>query len=106
MQPDITRIEGGWRFKDGETITDAEAEARIAPPPAHETGWQPIETAPKNGLVMPFLARRVKSEALMVMFGYWSTHQEWWYRRWPQVERIYPTHWMPLPAPPAPREDA
>ena len=74
-------------------------------------GWQPIETAPKKGLV-----RQVKcgksglkevSDPVVILastsdgkitFTYWVEKQE----RWNMFSKnTPPTHWMPLPEPPS-----
>jgi hypothetical protein len=66
--------------------------------------WQPIATAPKDGTTVVYVvARRVSSDAPAVMWGYWNTRLEGWYRFAAKAPtRIYPTHWMPLPSPPEP----
>lgn len=62
-------------------------------------GWQPIETAPKNGTVILIFG---------VYVGYPIQHVvEWRKGRW-KVDTedgwwgvvVDPTHWMPLPNPP------
>lgn len=71
-----------------------------------ERGWQPIETAPKDG-----------ARVLLAKFGwaedmegnneyrlFFSVSGSWWTERdyWTDgLEKLIPpTHWMPLPAPP------
>ena len=62
-------------------------------------GWQPIESAPKDGtdiiLWLPWIGR--------VRTGRWTMHKRWSADfgvayRLPLLGE--PTHWMPLPAPP------
>ena len=55
--------------------------------------WQPIETAPKETTVLLV----DKNDNLYV--GYYIRRQSRWVSM-PCEWRIYPTHWMPLPAPP------
>lgn len=75
---------------------------------ADETGWQPIETAPKDEDVLLF------SDDDGVRSGYWydlEPESQFWYAVETQGitgGRMKATHWMPLPNPPAlptPRED-
>ena len=66
-------------------------------------GWQPIETAPKDGRQV-MLADRAEQ---WVTQAYWCVDSEMWvkanehYTDAHDVELRYMTHWMPLPAPPA-----
>lgn len=63
-----------------------------------EAGWQPIETAPRDALLLGHADGMMR----LVMWedGAWvqvgATIQEGWFE---------PTHWMPLPTPPA-QEDS
>lgn len=81
-------IVDGWR----ERAEAAEARA---------SRWQPIETAPKDGMVL--------------VAGQWSDDGSWWRNighahcgvitgEWDDLTE--PTHWMPLPEPPALRSPA
>lgn len=57
-------------------------------------GWQPIETAPDAAYVLVFLPNaglRVGIKTTVHGIPCW----------WAGRETVYPTHWMPLPAPPA-----
>lgn len=74
------------------------AEAAAARAVAAKVNWQPIATAPKDG------------RALLVGFldahGYWFTKVGWWEEKWSRWDFPFaafadPTHWAPLPAPPA-----
>lgn len=58
--------------------------------------WQPIETAPKDEELI--LAGQWLSGRWEVRNGRWLAN------RWPFVGFSQPTHWMPLPTPPAPQE--
>lgn len=57
-------------------------------------GWQPIETAKKDGtLVLLYEHGRIAEPA----DGHWyETRQAWSIDGWD----AHPTHWMPLPEPP------
>ena len=79
-------------------------------PFAHEHGWQPIETAPKDGrmaLVFRPLARNSRDEpvALKRLIG---GNNHCWDSTVPEGSRptnptdgsCHVTHWMPLPEPP------
>jgi hypothetical protein len=67
--------------------------------------WEPIETAPREGLVMlavvsgherrVYVAERSSSSS----GDYWSTTTGW--TGWGRLHSAWaPTHWMPLPPPP------
>lgn len=65
------------------------------------SGWQSIEAAPKDGTHVLLGWPALVGDGL-VMSGYW----EWLGRKWVTSRGEYhgayaPTHWMPLPAPPA-----
>ena len=62
-----------------------------------KTDWQPIETAPKDGTVIQlFDPDHFKESSGQFMGnydeGWYSEHYDW---------ILNPTHWMPLPEPPA-----
>lgn len=75
------------------------------------TGWQPIETAPKN--FTELLGYRPDQGVFIFR---WSTVDEfpdadqtddyecWWNDLWGWMDgELTPTHWMPLPSPPEDR---
>lgn len=63
-------------------------------------GWQPIETAPKDGTWI--LAVRSEGRPSHQTIVRWD-HVDW-PDNWSDGEYTFcPTHWMPLPAPPTPR---
>jgi hypothetical protein len=71
-------------------------ESQIRPQSAVQ-GWQPIETAPKDGI--PIILGWPK----MALGGYWAE----WRGTWTTAHGEYvgenePTHWMPLPDAPQP----
>ena len=66
--------------------------------------WQPISTAPKDGLLLLAVEsgherRTFVAEWSTAKGGYWVMTSGWvgWGKMHPAWE---PTHWMPLPAPP------
>lgn len=63
--------------------------------------WQPIETAPKDGRHMIVLCGRV-------MIGYFDPDESRWLQddgsKWGRSLPYNPSHWMPLPNPPAQEE--
>jgi hypothetical protein len=73
------------------------------PPPA-AVRWKPIETAPKDEVVMLYKPDEPRSGGYVVS-GYWgewpalSTTTECWIACSGGPLRA-PTHWMPLPEPP------
>ena len=79
-----------------------ELEARRADPsPADRpSGWQPIETAPKDGspVVIGFDPTRDDDDGL----PHGVDFMRWMDKAWrdPLTHRLRPTHWMPLPTPP------
>jgi hypothetical protein len=58
-------------------------------------GWQPIETAPKDGTDI-WLGRVNGCRQI----AFWKRHQNEWYDRNWHIITFTPTHWMPLPEPP------
>ena len=75
-------------------------------------GWQPIETAPKDGTWVLLTGGTVDGSwdgdtAPMVVVGQylppWGSEAIWhfaWYDNGYYGEYSNPTHWMPLPEPP------
>jgi hypothetical protein len=69
---------------------------------AEASGWQPIETAPKDGTwflatadgFVDFCAWHKTPHVPLYGFHFHSCDPE-------DAEECHPTHWMPLPAPPA-----
>lgn len=70
------------------------------------TIWQQIETAPKNGTkIIAFSPRGAKGPVMDITW--WRREEDrLGYVGWGEFNTLYwpPTHWMPLPAPPAPSE--
>ena len=67
------------------------------------SGWQPIETAPKDNtrILLHDVYERERPWATFV--GAWGTwiHNDGWHSI-PGAYAKRPTHWMPLPEPPKP----
>lgn len=92
------------------------AEAPSPTPPAGD-GWEPIETAPKDGRELighrsdqgQFVFRWAWAEEFVPkdLNGDPTEHYDedfawWWHDRWGWMEgEETPTHWRPLPTPPA-----
>lgn len=64
-------------------------------------GWQPIETAPKDGTWILGYESRIGMNTKYVPHEVirWIAFSEKWRNSADQLSE--PTHWMPLPAPPA-----
>jgi len=60
---------------------------------AEPTGWQPIETAPKDGEII--LLASITDAYVMVREGRWDAKTGRW--SWPWISDISPTLWMPIP---------
>lgn len=83
--------------------------AAAAARPAQD-GWQPIETAPKDGTpvllwIEFFCASGGPMEGVRPMMATCWNHGDGWYGGPSQVPGFSPTHWRPLPAPPQQSED-
>ena len=63
--------------------------------------WQPIETAPKDGTsILGYWCYEGGFEHYIQPIRY--LHGKWLHD-WDHSDELYPTHWMPLPEPPAAR---
>jgi hypothetical protein len=64
--------------------------------------WQPIESAPRDGtpILLCHATSKMHAGSLPVLSGHWSRLSECW---WSMItnDRVRPSHWMPLPDPPA-----
>lgn len=65
--------------------------------------WQPIETAPKDGFSVLISFDGIVGEAHY--YDQDNEHEGWYWAQehWTDAHvsgPVYPTHWMPLPAPP------
>jgi len=71
-------------------------------------GWQPIETAPKDGTEVllfgraDWLGNGSDEDAPQIIIGVFDDYLEEWSSKTnnPYSDDIYPTHWMPLPSAP------
>ena len=68
-------------------------------------GWQPIETAPKDGLILMsfYYTNDTFPTEQFTQITYWSDSEKGWDGIATSIRlgAITPTHWMPLPKPPA-----
>lgn len=86
---------------------DMRAALRSAITAAQPEGWQPIETAPRDGTSILILYNGCAIEACWecVEYGDWESWSEsvyWWSSELNCLDDgDEPTHWMPLPAAPA-----
>lgn len=87
-------------FTEGcSTSIDAYAVARAALSEAKAGGWQPIETAPRDGT--RFIAWRKYSTRPLIA-RYWKDFG--WFEDEDGLHLYNLTHWQPLPAPPAQKD--
>ena len=80
-----------------------ETERRSAETAGADEGWQPIETAPKDGTHILAYCDRMKEVGEVkwsTSFGRWGA--TWVMAGFNQPWASRPTHWRPLPAPPQP----
>lgn len=95
--------------------SDAEIAAIIRKHMQHSRGWQPIETAPKDGthiIVWPYQHMRYKRPMGDKRPGeaYWHQpgnpeHEGFWiFASGLGYRAEHPTHWQPLPASPSPED--
>lgn len=61
---------------------------------SRDGGWQPIETAPRDGTSILLLQSGCRYVA------HWSVYVEQWVVDKGAAQGNYPTHWQPLPDPP------
>lgn len=60
--------------------------------------WQTIETAPKDWTDVLLFDPEYPNDHRKVLEGYWDADAEVWLSA--DKERVFPTHWQPLPNPP------
>lgn len=62
--------------------------------------WQPIETMPRDGTtVLVAYGRSLRGQKIVTLGRWWGGKA--WQRESGRAEYQMPTHWMPLPGPPA-----
>ena len=76
---------------------------------ARPSEWQPIETAPKDKLVLLFFDVPIFGKSInKIVIGFLDSRSEKWFIRLGEVmgvnELAMPTRWMPLPQPPTNKE--
>lgn len=83
------------------SIIDTEKQFSEAPPPS---GWQPIETAPRDGTPILAIEQGVDEYGNATQPDYmavnWNVHHKGWVGFGLHFESFSPDHWMPLPEPP------
>jgi hypothetical protein len=69
---------------------------------AEREAWRPIETAPKDGTAV-LLFRQLDGSDGYWLVGWWQEADAGWFWGSHKLlrEAMAPTHWMPLPTPPA-----
>jgi thioesterase domain-containing protein len=89
-----------WIARPSPKVTQLIADA-ITEAVQREAAWQPIETAPKDGTVVLLhvtcLSQPFTVTALYKRDDYW----EGWVSSYEHEDVADPSHWQPLPAPPA-----
>ena len=81
-----------------QAIVHLSAEGVSVPVREGSGGWQPMETAPKDGTSI-LIARTIYGLAC-VDFAWFTSGDTGPHWRNYEAEHLFPTHWMPLPDPP------
>jgi Lar family restriction alleviation protein len=95
---------GGW---GAATRTDGECRtAAIAAWNRRASGWQPIETAPRDGtIILTWITHRATDNGGPVntaaIVSWWGPDADCWVER-DSFDTVRPTHWQPLPPAPEP----
>jgi hypothetical protein len=84
-------------MRGGGSVNDC---IRAALAAADAAAWRPISEAPKDGTSILVYRVNTKLDAAIqpISTDWWSTHHKQWMK---SNAYSQPTHWMPLPAPPA-----
>jgi hypothetical protein len=75
---------------------------------ATSSGWRTMESAPKDATTVVLCTTETSSEYARVRLGYWTRYGKsatWYSVDDDRPVGITPTHWMPVPPPPAEPED-
>lgn len=103
LQDDRAAFRGGSGAAQfaAETIRDLRAaieerDRRIAELEG-ENAWQPIETAPKDGVDIMAWPQPISRQPFV---AFWDEARGGQWSQWPGRDRANPTHWRPLPTPP------
>jgi len=100
---DRPRSPDSMDFVDGYDRATRDAEQRIRalplppPPPSNSSGWQPIETAPRDGTWVLVYA----GDTHVACFSDYTSKDQWWTQGASLLSDPHPTHWQPLPPPPS-----
>ena len=99
-RPDAYEIDADCPHCKGECVAPAATDKPAVAVPSVPTGWQPIDTAPKDGTDILLFT------GVQTCIACYIQHDiEWWHiddnKHGPfPLRGPSPTHWMPLPAPP------
>ena len=91
-------MENGCVYHDSSSFSNDVAKALVADR-KNLHGWQPIATAPKDWSDVLLHDPNYPDDARTVFEGLFDKNAEQW--RDAKNQRVEPTHWMPLPLPPA-----
>ncbi|MCA7962541.1 hypothetical protein LGM54_06185 [Burkholderia cenocepacia] len=98
----VRHSSGAWVSVDDMLARFIELLATQQPEPRDEvTGWQPIETAPKDGTPLVMFARYIHATASIVLVASWLEDYGMWVNQsfsCAPIQQVVPSHWMPRPA--------
>lgn len=103
MVPDLCEWEELTQSKQRELLKEAAAAIAAMREGAEPVGWQPIETTPKDDA--EYLVSNDRGQFVVWFDPDWTDGGWWMVSDGKDCERPLrgrtPTHWMPLPTPPA-----
>ena len=108
MREKIAAVIAEWTWDEDPRKSGALADAILAILPV--MGWQPIETAPRDGTTVLLLSQEAVKQGRLLKHGgcavdYWHDpkRDNCRFTGWGKFNETYwpPSHWMPLPPPPA-----